>query len=91
MSKPFQVRFEFSVFVNVVADNEESAKKLAESANIGFTGTNISYFRHGFVEPEAAELVRHHYEDGVCPDCHFEIPETAIAGDYCENCQHTFW
>lgn len=30
------------------------------------------------------------YEDGLCPDCGYSIPEDVVINDSCENCGHVF-
>lgn len=35
--------------------------------------------------------VKDAYNDGCCPDCGEEIPDTADAGDECDVCGHVFW
>jgi len=41
---------------------------------------------------EAPKLpVYKQYEDGLCPDCHEEIPLDAKDGHECSNCGHVFW
>jgi predicted RNA-binding Zn-ribbon protein involved in translation (DUF1610 family) len=37
------------------------------------------------IEPAADK-----YEGGVCPDCGEDIPRTAVYGDECSNCGHSF-
>lgn len=34
--------------------------------------------------------IKDNYEDGECPDCGDPIPDTAVAGDNCTNCEHVF-
>lgn len=34
--------------------------------------------------------VREQYEDGVCPDCGEEIPESVVEGMDCTSCGHVF-
>lgn len=34
--------------------------------------------------------VKEQYENGQCPDCFLDIPETAISEEACDNCGHVF-
>src|SRR5579872_6264961 len=35
-------------------------------------------------------MIKHLYEDGECPDCGDPIPDNAVEGDNCGNCEHVF-
>lgn len=36
------------------------------------------------------EAMKNHYEDGECPDCGEPIPDDAVSGSNCSNCDHVF-
>lgn len=34
--------------------------------------------------------MKQHYPEAVCPDCGEPIPDDAVAGNSCVNCDHVF-
>jgi len=41
--------------------------------------------------PTIAETICRQYEDGKCPDCGDNIPDTMVDGGECANCGHVFY
>jgi hypothetical protein len=39
----------------------------------------------------AESAVKGSYENGMCPDCGYEIPNDVQDGDKCANCPHVFY